>query len=60
MAERSGHFVPLSLLDTQIAALEPPTSDEGMIALDVTAPKSAIERELEESARRILCQYPFW
>lgn len=56
MAERTGHFMPLSLLDTQIAALEPPTSDEGVIAIDVAAPKSVIENEVEESARRILCQ----
>jgi len=55
MSERSGHFMPLSLLDTQIAVLEPPTSDEGVIAIDVTAPKSEIENEVEESARKILC-----
>ena len=56
IAERSGHFMPPSLLDTQIAALEPPTSDEGVITIDVSAPRSAIENEVEESARRILCQ----
>lgn len=60
MAERSGHFMPLSLLDTQIATLEPPTSDEGVIAIDVAAPKSAIENEVEDTARRILSQGPFW
>ena len=60
IAERSGHFMPLSLLDTQIAALEPPTSDEGVITIDASAPRSAIENEVEDSARRTLCQGPFW
>lgn len=55
MAERSGHFMPLSLLDTQIASLEPPTSDEGVITIDASAPRSAIENEVVESARKILC-----
>ena len=58
MSERSGHFMPLSLLDTQIAALEPPTSDEGVIEIDVTAPKSEIENEVEEASRRFLNQIP--
>ena len=58
IAERTGHFMPLSLLDTQIAALEPPTSDEGVIKIDVSAPRSAIENEVEETAKKILCQNP--
>jgi gluconokinase len=55
IAERSGHFMPLSLLDTQIAALEPPTSDESVITIDVSASRSEIENEVAESARKILC-----
>ena len=30
MAERQGHYMPLSLLDSQFAALEPPGPDEAM------------------------------
>ena len=35
---RRGHFMPASLLDSQLATLEPPTPDERPIALDVVAP----------------------
>ncbi len=35
MAERPGHFMPTSLLDSQLATLEPPTPDENAIAVDV-------------------------
>lgn len=31
MAQRSGHYMPLALLDSQFAALEAPTSDEAII-----------------------------
>lgn len=30
MAQRTGHFMPLSLLDSQFAALEAPGADEGL------------------------------
>jgi len=38
MAQRSGHYMPLSLLDSQFAALEPPGPEEAItvdIALDL-------------------------
>jgi gluconokinase len=35
MAERSGHYMPASLLDSQLATLEPPGPDEGALAIDV-------------------------
>lgn len=35
MAERRGHFMPPALLNSQIATLEPPTADEGAIAVSV-------------------------
>ncbi len=38
MASREGHFMPLSLLDSQFAALEPPAADERAVAVDIAAP----------------------
>jgi gluconokinase len=34
VAARKGHFMPASLVDSQFAALEPPTPDEGALTLD--------------------------
>lgn len=37
MAQRSGHYMPLSLIDSQFAALEPPAPDEAVtISIDQT------------------------
>ncbi|HEY6630884.1 MAG TPA: gluconokinase [Rhizobiaceae bacterium] len=36
VAARKGHFMPASLIDSQFAALEPPTPDEGALTLDAT------------------------
>jgi len=41
MAQRSGHYMPLSLLDSQFAALEPPGPDEAL-AVPIDQPLSAI------------------
>jgi len=38
MAERRGHFMPPGLLDSQLAALEPPTDEPDALILDGTAP----------------------
>ena len=35
MAKRSGHFMPLSLLDSQLATLEPLEPDENAIVVSV-------------------------
>ena len=35
MAERTDHFMPLSLLDSQFAALEPPDHDESAVTVDI-------------------------
>lgn len=35
MAEREGHFMPTSLLDSQFEALEPPTDDETAITVSI-------------------------
>lgn len=41
MAARTGHFMPLSLLDSQFATLEPPGADEGM-TIDIDMPLDAL------------------
>jgi gluconokinase len=38
LQQRSDHFMPASLLDSQLAALEPPTADEPVIAIDAAEP----------------------
>jgi len=42
MQDRTGHFMPASLLDSQLAALEPLQDDERGLTLDVTAAPEAI------------------
>lgn len=46
MAQRVGHYMPASLLDSQLATLERPTSDEPATTLDASA---APERLCEEA-----------
>ncbi|MFJ1864661.1 gluconokinase [Streptomyces sp. NPDC088097] len=47
MADRKGHFMPPSLLDSQFAALEPLQADETGTAVDVTGtPEEITERAL--------------
>ena len=42
MGARTGHFMPTSLIDSQFAALEPPTVDENAITVDIDNPLEAI------------------
>lgn len=42
MAARKGHFMPVSLLDSQFAALEPPEPDEDALIVDIDQPLEAI------------------
>lgn len=42
MSERSGHFMPASLLDSQFAAFEPLQADEPAILVDLDQPIHAI------------------
>ena len=35
MAARAGHYMPASLLDSQLATLEPPGADESALILDI-------------------------
>jgi carbohydrate kinase (thermoresistant glucokinase family) len=42
LAERRGHFMPASLLESQFAALEPPAADEHAIVVEIDRPVAAI------------------
>ncbi|MGS4945831.1 gluconokinase [Meridianimarinicoccus sp. RP-17] len=42
MALRAGHFMPVSLLDSQLATLEVPGRDERCVTADIDAPPQAI------------------
>jgi gluconokinase len=48
MAARTGHFMPPSLLDSQLAALEPPTPDEVSVTVDIDqSPKAIVDALLQ-------------
>lgn len=49
MASRPGHFMPVSLLDSQLRDLEPPQADESAVSLDVGIPP-------DEMVERIVSQ----
>ncbi len=42
MATRKGHFMPVSLLDSQLATLEPPAADERAMTISIEMPVAAI------------------
>ena len=42
MAARAGHYMPPSLLDSQLATLEPPGADEAALILDIGPPTDAV------------------
>jgi gluconokinase len=42
LAERRGHYMPASLLESQFATLEIPSPDEGAWTCDIAAPPEAI------------------
>ena len=46
MAARQGHFMPVSLLDSQFAALEPPQADERAITVDIDQTTPAVVAEI--------------
>jgi gluconokinase len=46
MAARTGHFMPVSLLDSQFATLEPPAPDEDAISVDIDAPTAEIVAQI--------------
>jgi gluconokinase len=45
MRGRAGHYMPVSLLDSQLATLEPPTTEEQALRLAVDAPPEALLAE---------------
>ena len=46
MADRSGHFMPLSLLDSQFADLESPKQNEKAISVDIDQPLDSLVEAL--------------
>jgi len=46
LSHRSRHFMPPRLLDSQIAALEPPQPDERILTVDIAAPVDRIVDEI--------------
>jgi gluconokinase len=42
LAARTGHFMPASLLASQLGALEPPAADECAVVVDIAAPPAEI------------------
>ena len=51
MAAREGHFMPVSLLDSQRATLEPPGPDERAVTLDIREPPRRLVARVIEAAR---------
>jgi gluconokinase len=41
LEQRTGHFMPVSLLDSQLATLEPPAADENAVVVDGTLDRRA-------------------
>ncbi len=46
VAARAGHYMPSGLVASQLATLEPPTADEGVVEVDGTHPLPALIDEL--------------
>ena len=46
MANRGGHFMPASLVDSQFAILEAPTPEERAWVCDISEPPNAIVANL--------------
>jgi len=49
LAVRHGHFMPSSLLDSQLADLEPPDADEPAVAFGIGPPPQVIAQEIIDS-----------
>jgi gluconokinase len=53
MSARQGHFMPPSLLDSQLATLEPPGADEAAVTVDIDqAPEAMLAEILEKTGWR--------
>lgn len=42
MGHRTGHFMPTTLLDSQLATLEPPTGEDLVVTVDIDRPLEAV------------------
>lgn len=51
LARRRGHFFPAELLASQLAVLEPPTRDEGVVSL--SGELTLVDEAVEEIVRRL-------
>ncbi len=52
LAQRAGHFMPASLLDSQLSDLEPPDDDEAALKVQAGEDASRVAREI---ARALTC-----
>lgn len=52
VASRSHAYMPASLLDSQLATLEPPSADERPISLDIALPPEQLAAEAERQLRQ--------
>jgi gluconokinase len=57
LAARQGHYLPASLLDSQFDALEPPSSEENSITVEVAA-SSSVESDLIVSRLGLIPKAP--
>jgi gluconokinase/shikimate kinase len=53
LAKRHGHFMPASLLDSQFDALEPPTSDENAITVNLADGADGVAAVTDEIMTRL-------
>ncbi|MFY8085366.1 MAG: gluconokinase [Rubrivivax sp.] len=44
LAQRRGHYMPASLLESQLQTLEPPSADERFLDLDIAEPPEVLAR----------------
>ena len=52
MQARTGHFMPVTLLDSQFSALEPPGEDENAIAVAIARPADEIVSDIAVRIQR--------
>ena len=49
LAQRRGHYMPPTLLQSQLQTLEPPSADEQPLELDITEPPEALAQRAAQS-----------
>ena len=53
MSRRTGHFMPVSLLDSQLATLERPEADEAFVRVDIDQPLEDVVSSLAAQIERL-------